>query len=538
MPKHKSDITWTNRADQDGKRIVEGQLSCRHAKMIFTIRPIVKGKYRYVGNLRVLSRTSRNKTLTDGRGKRIRKEFYLTELTDSAIREITERAAWDLYNSAYSAIQAEYGRVPFDQMTIIDAVGRWERGWLNSQKLTASSYESVSSKLESLCYQLPQDKSVWDISVSDIEKLKVNKHKHDKESGNTVTKAVRAEKADLRELNKFFDFIISKVGVSRSNPVNEYIKSMVKPKKSGKALAAAATRKYNLTSEEENKLYKVEMDNIHDGRYMSITLINCCGVDIANVSKVTWEDIIFDDSDPDLVSIRQVRGRATATHNYVHPVYIDGARILHARKEYLQSKGYSAQKLNKMSVVSERNNPLKPFPQKEITGFIRDVLYKIDISASCLKDNRDGMNGGGPMLLKRNFDHRLDECGLSDQAGMKDFLKFQALKDTTSDNYRSFIDPYAQQQIYRYLRRYNFLDEEVITSPPEVEEDRENNTTIITSPVSGTKQVPVIYGSVRIQKDQKIIIDSRTGIRGNLTARVTKPDGTTKKLSKPVKLEL
>ena len=191
-----------------------------------------------------------------------------------------------------------------------------------------------------------------------------------------------------------------------------------------------------------------------------------------------------------------------------------------------------------MSVVSERNNPLKPFPQKEITGFIRDVLYKIDISASCLKDNRDGMNGGGPMLLKRNFDHRLDECGLSDQAGMKDFLKFQALKDTTSDNYRSFIDPYAQQQIYRYLRRYNFLDEEVITSPPEVEEDRENNTTIITSPVSGTKQVPVIYGSVRIQKDQKIIIDSRTGIRGNLTARVTKPDGTTKKLSKPVKLEL
>ena len=71
MPKHKSDITWTNRADQDGKRIVEGQLSCRHAKMIFTIRPIVKGKYRYVGNLRVLSRTSRNKTLTDGRGKRI-----------------------------------------------------------------------------------------------------------------------------------------------------------------------------------------------------------------------------------------------------------------------------------------------------------------------------------------------------------------------------------------------------------------------------------------------------------------------------------
>ena len=121
---------------------------------------------------------------------------------------------------------------------------------------------------------------------------------------------------------------------------------------------------------------------------------------------------------------------------------------------------------------------------------------------------------------------------------MKDFLKFQALKDTTSDNYRSFIDPYAQQQIYRYLRRYNFLDEEVITSPPEVEEDRENNTTIITSPVSGTKQVPVIYGSVRIQKDQKIIIDSRTGIRGNLTARVTKPDGTTKKLSKPVKLEL
>ena len=538
MPKRNSSISWNERENQDSKRIIEGQISCRQAKMIFTIRPIVKGKYRYMGNMRILSPTGKSKTLTDGKGKRIRKEFYLTELTDPAIRAAAERAAWDLYNSAYPAIQAEYCRVPIDQMTIIDAIGRWERGWLNSQKLKATTYESVSSKLESLCYQLPLDKSMWDITMSDVEKLKVNKRIHDKESGNTVTKAVRAEKADLRGLNKFIAFCISKVGFSRSNPVDEYIKSMVAPKKSGKALAAAAKRKYSLTPEEESKLHREVMNNIHDGRYMSLTLINCCGVDIANVGKVMWEDIIFDDSDPDLVCIRQVRGRATATHNYLHPVCIDGARILRARYDYLHGKGYSTKKLNKKSVVCARKSPLKSFPQNEITDFIRSVLYRIDISASCLQDNRDGMVGGGPMLLKRNFDHRLDECGLVEQVGIKEYLKFQALKDITSDNYRSFIDPYAQQQIYCYLRRYNFLDEQVVTTPFDVEENKENGTTIISSPVSGTKQVPMICGKVRIQKGAKIIIEAETGIRGNLIARVTKPDGTTKRLIKPTRLEL
>ena len=132
-----------------------------------------------------------------------------------------------------------------------------------------------------------------------------------------------------------------------------------------------------------------------------------------------WADISFDPKDSEFVQIRQVRGRTTATHNYMHPVFPDAAKQYHARYALLKEAGFSDERLQSAPILTKKDKPLSALGKEHVTDFVRGVLLQIGISASCLKNNRNGMVGGGPMLLKRNYDYRLNQCGLQEESGMR-----------------------------------------------------------------------------------------------------------------------
>ena len=276
----------------------------------------------------------------------------------------------------------------------------------------------MKSRLKRLCNQLPANKPIWDITAAEIGKLKANRKKKAEEEGGRQQFTEKPDRNELRILRRFFDFCITKTGASRSNPVEMYLDNLPKEGVNPQKIGNKVTKRHNLTMQEEIRLAEEIEKNLEDGRYMIFTLINS-GLELEFVGKVKWADISFDPKDSEFVQIRQVRGRTTATHNYMHPVFPDAAKQYHARYALLKEAGFSDERLQSAPILTKKDKPLSALGKEHVTDFVRGVLLQIGISASCLKNNRNGMVGGGPMLLKRNYDYRLNQCGLQEESGMR-----------------------------------------------------------------------------------------------------------------------
>lgn len=273
---------------------------------------------------------------------------------------------------------------------------------------------------------------------------------------------------------------------------------------------------------------------------MAVVLLNYCGAKMKQIPELIWNDVLFNEIHPDhAMVLLRMDDNVGATHDYRHLTFPAGALLLKARYDYLLEQGYTSEALKNMPVVSSSKDPTVKATRDNTTAAIRTTVYQIGVSQDDVAAHKTGNYAGATKLLQTNYEAKLMKCGLEADGGLLNFLCGKALKDVTSDNYRSMTDPDACELTSTYLRRYRTHTEPLgdMETPSLISGNNASDSSTYTAPAVASHATK-IQGKLRLKKGERLAVRADAALTGSLTARGIAEDGSVKKTYRPLTITI
>ena len=451
--------------------------------------------------------------------KRIRelmigKDFFVRSDDPAEIRKRVTDAAVDLYMENSKQICRQLQKVLTKDLTAIMACNARGEEYIASvsRNTTEANAKRKLTNLQKACI-LVSDKKMEDVTEADIGKLK-----------RKLMEEVKEETARerLRLLGDFWEYCLGKRIINGQNPAKAYLADNPGNKrKDPEKLANKEAQARRLTYEVEKKLNANIESNISDGRMMSIVLLNGGGIMPTLQKGLQWKDVIFGDEITRATVVIRRDDILGGTHDYTRPLFHAEARFLRLRYDYLMElyKG-NDKKIRSLPIVAKKEDPGAELEEtKEITSFVRDVLFRSGVKYSQLASsrNKDRRVGMGTQLLQRNYEAKILECGVESDSGLKDFLLLRRIESVTGDRYRSFTSEEGQRYISNLLGRLGQFD----PAPPKhtrKKRFKEGGKEIVRLDAAGPGYCNEIVVEYTLKKGDVISLESGLGMVGEVMA--------------------
>lgn len=250
-------------------------------------------------------------------------------------------------------------------------------------------------------------------------------------------------KRQYRKLARdFWQYCLDRGVCVGNNPVPRDKKSKMSPE----TKRIRAQKADSLALPAQDALYDDLLED-PSGSACGIALQMWGGLSPKEACDFRWGDVIFSDENPDMVVLRLYKSENKgATHDYSRVAFIQCARILRARKEFLREKGIS--KIDKLPVVTKQNNDYEPLSVNALNQYTRLKLSKRGIRPEVLKIlSGDGMAGPARVLRNTYRNNLSDYCGLDEESGLFKFMCGMSLAgNVTADHYVSYTSPAAHEK--------------------------------------------------------------------------------------------
>lgn len=307
-------------------------------------------------------------------------------------------------------------------------IALYEHDFLSNCRLSKSTHDSYRRRLNRLATLLP-------ISVSSMTEQDIKRAS--KELGNQWAEVAMTA-------SKFLDFVYMKK--KSPSPINPFSNSVSTTSSRGGSTNLPLE---SLSTDDEAILNQKIVEMADPGPHLGIILIKDGGHSTKDVCAFTWSAIQWSAESTDEAWVLHRRDDiAGATHIYTAPLFPYAGKLFISRYQKLLDMGYTPQRLAKMPVISQRDNPEKGLSTADLTTLCRHELSLCHPNA----DKGVTITGRSVSVLQNTYARKLrDICKLDD--GAIQFMLHRVLNSVQSSYYRAFIDGSAREFLVTALHR-------------------------------------------------------------------------------------
>lgn len=385
-----------------------------------------------------------------------------------------------------------------------------KKAWMAKCRLIKTGSERSAANAEALLndyFLYFEGQSVAAITGKDIEDVR----KHFGEQ------AARAERLG----SDFWQYCSAKHRIDRSVP-NPFEAAAPAARKAHRKNPNAG-RVTSLSGEQEAHLMEIIRERfLSNPLYVGICLIMDGGLTTTGIFELTWDRILFDETDPNLCCIR-ITGKMSsyATHDFTRPVFPFAAEILRAWRDHLlDHPDMNEEQLAMRRIMLGNKKRMKHTPS-DLTRLCSKILPDAMVSYQDidLVRKHGGRIGAGVTILQNTYQNKLAEiCRMKQHdPDAYEYMQSNSLTGkTTADHYRSFSSWEGIRLLYTYLLRdTRFLPDS----------ERECRVTDIPDPDGSTiKKVTGLPASCQVEvvlrNGESITVSSEARIRGTYRVKV------------------
>lgn len=322
-------------------------------------------------------------------------------------------------------------------------------------------------------------------------------------------------------LSGFWDWCIQRKYCTGCNPFPSLTRRTMTPEEKAKA---SETPEILDEIDIEKIFYTLEKDAEQTAKACATALQLWGGISIEKIRKMTWNEIVFDEKNPDKVILRlRDDERSGSTHRLDRPMFPMGARILCARYHKLTEEK-SKSDLHKDKIVARKNGAA--IPSGEIQRYVVKILKTIHISEKYYSRKDPSRIIAPSQLLEKTYAHMVYYmCGLGHaEPGTANYLCGRSLTgNVTDDNYTSFSSAEGLARLYAYMHRLCVLEPlpQNIPLRASASGDGEVGTFY---PKTSRDRVTVTV-TVLLQPGQKMTIEADHGGTGSIETEEATPTG-------------
>ncbi|MEY8318899.1 hypothetical protein AALB19_16515, partial [Oscillospiraceae bacterium 50-58] len=313
----------------------------------------------------------------------------------------------------------------------------------------------------------------------------------------------------LRLLNGFWAFCLAKGICIGVNPFPD----TKKRKLSVTTKQARALVPDELSIRQQDILFTKLMSEEVSGDSCGIALMLWGGFSAKDACAFNWEDIIFNQGQPDFVRVRYYQNdKAGATHDYTRPLFPQAARILLRRYSELTIK-YTPETLFKCPIVSTKQSYKKAMTASALTQYGAMLLRTIGVSEETLmKLKMPKVAVSSRIFYNTYVKNLIQRCGFANDPGTVNFMLGQSLSGSvTDDHYSSFVSELATERIFTALKAAGPLEDIEEPETPIIYKDGQEQYTITPE---NTRQWIGVVADITLQPGEELEIVCPHGISG------------------------